>query len=428
VARQLLDQRLTEPDGGVTGWRRTLWSVWVAHLLACMGFSFCMPFLPFYVRELGVVGDGQAAVWAGAAMTSAGLTLTIFSPIWGWVADRIGRKSMLMRAMLGGSVVIALVGLVQTAPQLVAARLLQGAVTGTSGACNSLVASCVPRARLGYAMGVMQTSVILGCTIGPWLGGPLADRFGYRIPFFLCAALWLLAGLVVVFGVTERFVRPAAGACNGNGLRKAFGGRGTVAVLTMIFLANFSIMFVSPIFPLFVERIATNLPPASATGLLIGIAGIAAGIACIVLGRVTDRVGQHRLLVWTAAAAGLLSFPHVIANSFGQLVLLRVAWGFATGASSPLINSMVSTSVSAESYGRVFGAMQAAQCLGIAAGPLAGGMMASAVGLRLPFAVMGGLMLMCAALIAAWVRPGHALPGSAVDSRGAGGAERVAAT
>lgn len=397
--------RQADPDAGVENWQRTLWSVWTAHLLACIGFSFCMPFLPFYVRELGVAGDRAAAVWAGAAMTAAGVSLTIFSPIWGWVADHYGRKAMLIRAMLGGAVVIALVGLAQSAPQLVALRLLQGAVTGTTGACNSLVAACVPRARLGQAMGVMQVSVIFGCTLGPWMGGPLADAFGYRIPFFICAALWLAATLVVAFGVTERFVRPAASACCGSGLRSVFGGKGTFAVLTMIFLANFSINFVSPIFPLFVERVVTNLARATATGLLVGIGGVSAGIACLLLGRVTGVVGQRRLLIWTSLAAGLLSMPHALATNLGHLVLLRIGWGFATGASSPLISSMVGTAVSAESYGRVFGNMQAAQCLGIALGPLAGGLMASTVGFRLPFVVMGVLLLLSSGLVAAYVKP-----------------------
>ncbi|HUS79671.1 MAG TPA: MFS transporter [Armatimonadota bacterium] len=415
MAKQLTSSPQAPADEGAPRWQRTLWSVWTANLLANLGFSFCMPFLPFYVRELGVADDRQAAVWAGAAMTSAGLGLTIFSPIWGAVADRIGRKPMLLRAMLGGAVVIAVLGLVQSAPQLVALRLLQGAVTGTGAACASLVASCAPRSRLGYAMGIMQTSVIAGCSVGPWLGGLVADHIGYREPFFLCGALWLVSGLIVVFGVTERFIRPQPGECNGNGLRQAFGGTGTVAVLSMIFLANFSVMFVGPVFPLFVERVATGMRPATATGMLMGISGVAAGIACLLLGHWGQRFSQRRLLVYTSVAAGLLSFPHAVATSIGQLVGLRIGWGLATGGSSPLINSMIGSSVSAASLGRAFGTMSAAQCLGIALGPLAGGFMAAAVGLRLPFVVMGFLLLASGALIAAYVKPAASGPSSGAD-------------
>ncbi len=407
MAKQLADNQHPDADldQGAPHWRRTLWSVWIAHMLANVGFSFCMPFLPFYVRELGVTDERLVGIWAGAAITSAGIALAVFSPIWGWVADRVGRKLMLMRCMIGGAFVIAVLGLAQTAPQLVFLRLLQGAVTGTGAACNTLVASSVPRARLGYAMGVMQTAIIVGCSIGPWLGGLVADQYGYRIPFFLCGGLWLIAGLVVGFGAHERFVRPDQCPTNGNGLREAFGGKGAVAVLGMCFLGAFSMMFVVPIFPLFVEKISPHVPPATATGMLIGIAGIAAGIACVTLGKFGERTNQGKLLVWTSAAAGLLSFPHALATSFGQLVVLRVGWGLATGAMGPLANSMIGANVAAETYGRAFGTIQAAQCLGIALGPLAGGFVASAVGMRLPFVIMGCLLIISAALIAAWVKP-----------------------
>ncbi len=389
-------------------WQRTVYAVWFAHLLAAIGFSFVMPFLPFFVRDLGVTDDRMVGVWAGAAMTAAGLGLTIFQPIWGALADRYGRKLMLQRAMFGGAIMIALMGLAQNVHQLVVMRLIQGALTGTGTACNTLVASVTPRARLGFTMGVMQTAMIGGNSIGPWLGGAVADSYGYRIPFYVCGVLWAVAGFVVLFGARERFVPPSQCANGNHGLRQVFGGKGLAALLTAFFLAAFAITFVGPIFPLFVERIAGGARAATVTGQLMGVGGLAAGISCLIIGRFSDRLGHRRVLIASTAGSALFSIPHAIVQTLSQLFGLRIAWGLASGGGSPAMNAMIGTSVSPDMYGRAFGLTTSAMCLGFALGPLMGGLMASATGLRWPFVVMGLLQLGTAVVIALYVRPNGA--------------------
>ncbi|MGC9317512.1 MAG: MFS transporter [Armatimonadota bacterium] len=386
-------------------WQRTVYAVWFAHLLSAVGFSFVMPFLPFFVRDLGVTDDRMVAVWAGAAMTAAGLSLTIFSPIWGGLADRYGRKLMLERAMFGGAVMIALMGFAQTVHQLVVLRFIQGALTGTGAACNTLVASVTPRDRLGFTMGVMQTALILGNAVGPWAGGTVADAYGYRIPFFICGAMWALAGLVVVFGARESFVPPEQCANGNHGLRQVFGDKGLGALLLVFFLTAFAVTFVGPIFPLFVERIANTTRAATVTGQLMGLGGLAAGVSCLIVGRISDRLGHRRVLIASTGLSALFSAPHAIVQTLGQLFGLRIGWGLVAGGGRPAINAMISASVSSDMYGRAFGVTTSAMCLGFAVGPLAGGLMASWSGMRWPFVFMGAMQLVSAVLLAAYVRP-----------------------
>ena len=130
-------------------WRRTFVSAFVAQILSLVGFSFCFPFLPFFVGDLGVTGKGEQAFWSGVAISAAGVTLALFAPLWGILADRYGRKAMVVRAMLGGTVLLLLTSTVQTIGQLVACRLLQGALTGTVAASVALVASVTPPRRSG---------------------------------------------------------------------------------------------------------------------------------------------------------------------------------------------------------------------------------------------------------------------------------------
>ena len=395
-------------------WQRTVYAVWFAHLLAAVGFSFVMPFLPFFVRDLGVESDRLAGVWAGAAMTAAGLSLTVFQPIWGALADRYGRKLMLQRAMFGGAITIFLMGLVQSPMQLVVMRLLQGALTGTGAACNTLVASVTPRARLGFTMGLMQTAIIVGNSIGPWLGGLVADSFGYRIPFFVCGLLWAVAGLVVVFGTRETFVDPSLCVNGRQGLREVFGGRGLAALLTSFFLSAFAVTFVGPIFPLFVERIANTTRAATITGQIMGAGGLAAGVSALIIGRISDQLGHRRVLIVASLGSAVFSIPHALVRALWQLFGLRVGWGLISGGAGPAMNAMIGSHVSSDMYGRAFGLTTSAMCLGFALGPLTGGLMASATGLRWPFVVMGLLQLATSVLIWRWVRPREAAQTSTV--------------
>ena len=167
----------------------------IAQLIAMIAFSFVMPFLPFYLRELGVRGDAQVAFWSGVTGSVTGLAMMVAAPIWGSVADRHGRRPMVLRAMFGGAAVMALMGLATSLGQIIVLRLVQGFVTGTVTAATALVSSVTPRSRMGFSMGLIQTSIFSGFAIGPLLGGIAADRFGYRAAFFIPGALLPTAGL-----------------------------------------------------------------------------------------------------------------------------------------------------------------------------------------------------------------------------------------
>ena len=389
-------------------WQRTLYACLCAQLLSVVGFSFVMPFIPFYVRELGVRGEGQVAIWSGLVMMATGVTLTIFSPVWGTLADRYGRKVMVERAMFAASVVLALMGTVRNVYQLVALRFLQGTLTGTGVAATTLVCSVTPRHRLGYSLGLMQVGVVMGASVGPWVGGMIADHWGYRVPFYIGGATLFGAGLVVLLFAYERFERPVKTCATNQGLRQAFGGKGALAMLSVFFLTTFSMTFVGPIFPLFVEKIAVGLKAATVTGTLMGVSGLAAGVSAVVVGRMGDRLGHKRLLVISALLTSVLGILHAVVRTIGQLFGLRIGWGFAVGGTSPAVNALIGTSVSSDTYGRSYGISQSASSLGMAIGPLVGGVAASLLGLRWPFVIMGGLLLLCALLVQKFVHPNGA--------------------
>jgi len=192
-------------------WKKTFYAAMVAQIFSIMGFMFIIPFLPFYIRELGVTEESAVEKWSGIIGGAAAVTLIIFSPIWGSLGDRYGRRLMVMRAMLGGTVVLVCMGLAQNVTQLLAARLLQGALTGTVSASTALVASVAPTERSGYALGMMQAAVFVGASCGPLLGGVISDQWGYRASCFVAAGMLLVGGLFIRFGA-RRDIIAAEGA------------------------------------------------------------------------------------------------------------------------------------------------------------------------------------------------------------------------
>src|SRR5437588_3895929 len=190
-------------------WRTSLYVTCVAQATAMLAFGFVLPFLPLYLREIGVSPDSAVVFWSGALVTSTGVSLAIFSPIWGALADRRGRKLMVLRSMLVGGLIIALMGLVQNVGQFLVLRILQGMFTGTIAASTALVASIVPRDRLAASMGQLQTSVYVGIAAGPVMGGVIAQVIGIRGTFFVAGAMLAAGGIFVWQFVHEHFSPPS---------------------------------------------------------------------------------------------------------------------------------------------------------------------------------------------------------------------------
>ena len=90
------------PKPGAVPWQRNLAAIWVVQILAISGFSLRVPFLPFYLADLGVdTVDGQA-LWSGLINAGGAGVMALTAPFWGVIADRRGRRMMLIRAAFAG--------------------------------------------------------------------------------------------------------------------------------------------------------------------------------------------------------------------------------------------------------------------------------------------------------------------------------------
>ena len=143
-----------------------------------------MPFLPFYLKELGVTDPDSVKIWSGLVFSAPFMVSALMQPLWGVLGDRYGRKPMVVRAMMALGAANIVMGFAQTAPQLLTLRFCQGFLSGFVAPSLALLSSCTPENRTGQAIGTLQSSLVTGMIVGPLLGGVLAHFFGYRPLFF----------------------------------------------------------------------------------------------------------------------------------------------------------------------------------------------------------------------------------------------------
>ena len=136
------------------------------------------------------------------------LCMMLSAPLWGILGDRYGRKKNVLRSLFGSAIVLGLIAFVTDVHQLVAFHIILGLVSGILVTMMALGSSMAPRHKVPYTIGVLTSASFLGLAVGPFVGGLLADNFGFRPTFVTTGVLFASAGLLVMLFVEERFQRP----------------------------------------------------------------------------------------------------------------------------------------------------------------------------------------------------------------------------
>jgi len=390
----------------VSEWRRNMWAVGLGELLAIAGFNAAMPFLPYYVQELGITAPGQVEVWTGVLASANAWMMAMMSPVWGVLADRMGRKLMLTRALFGGAALVGGMALVSNVQQLLGLRFAQGAVTGTVAAAYTLVSAGTPPRERPYALSVVQLGVYLGASLGPTLGGLAADLWGYRA-CFAATGLFLAAGGIVV-SLLVREDRPAHEEGDDStvqGLRAIAALPAVLVVLSIRFLFSAALRVATPLLPLLVQSLAPNATKvASLTGLIDSVYMVTTGLGALLAGRFGREIGPRRLLFVCLVMAGALFLPQALAKSLATLWIARALCGFAMGGIIGTLGAELAAAAPPGRQGTVFGLDSTVHSVGNALGALLGGALAASRGLPLAFVTTAIGLLGAAVLVAAGSR------------------------
>ncbi len=355
-----------------------------------------MPFLPLYVEQLGITDPQALNLWSGLVFSITFLFSAMASPFWGGLADRKGRKIMLLRSALGMAIVMMLMGMATSIWQFLALRALLGLLGGFVPNANALIATQVPRGKTGWALGWLSTGAVSGALIGPLIGGLLADSFGLRPVFFITAGVLFTCFLMTLFCVRESFipVQKKDMLHARQVLSSLKNPRLVLALFVTTLIIQIATGSIAPILTLYVRELAGHVSNlAFISGMIASVPGVAALMSAPRLGKLGDRIGPERILIAMLILSVLLLIPMALVQNAWQLGILRFMLGAADGALLPAVQSLLIYNASNQVAGRVFSYNQSFRDIGNVTGPLMGATVSAHFGFRAVFVVTAFIVL-----------------------------------
>jgi DHA1 family multidrug resistance protein-like MFS transporter len=341
------------------------------------GFAFVLPFLPLFVRELGVEEPERAALWAGVLIGVGPLLAGLLAPAWGRLADRHGHKGVAVTALVAYVVILALSAAVTRVEQLLVLRIGIGLFGGLGPLGLAMATAQAPREETGRAVGLIQAAQILSAAIGPFAGGILADAIGVRLTFLATAALCALALALVLAFYEERGRAETKVSGPGPGFGAIVTLPGVVALLVVLFLVNFIGRSFTPILPLHLQTLGVPSGRlASATGVLISAYSVAAAASAWYLGRLSRTRSPLGLLLLTLMGGALAVAPMALVPRYELILGLAVLLGLVSGGSLTLCYTIGGLMVPEAVRTTAFGFFSGAALFGGALSPTVAGLVA----------------------------------------------------
>lgn len=343
-------------------------------IVVMLGFGIVIPIFPFYVEQFGVGGTGL-----GIMMALFSIMQFIFSPFWGSLSDRYGRKKILLLGVLGNAVAQFLTGLAGNFPMLLVARTLGGILSAaTMPTAMAYISDSTTERDRGAGMGLIGAAMGVGMVIGPGLGGWLAGD-SLSTPFFLAGALSLVA-VALIWAILPESLAEAkrttgqvklSGPKMGELWQALLGPLGFLMFLA--FLVNFALANFEGVFGLYADA-RYNYGPAEVGTLLMVVGVISTVVQMGLTGPATRKFGEMWVIIASLVGSAVGFWLMTLAEGVGMVYLTVAFFVFANAMLRPAIMSL--TSKRAEGgQGMALGLNNAFQSLGRVVGPLWAGVM-----------------------------------------------------
>ncbi|MDR2102087.1 MAG: MFS transporter [Treponema sp.] len=386
-------------------WKSNYTAILFAETLAMAGFALSMPVIPLFLEEdIGVRDPQTLKLWVGVIQSVAAVFLALFAPIWGHLADVYSRRMMLLRALFGGAAVISLMVFVREPWQLLVLRAIQGCLTGTIAAATVMTAAIVPAARVALALGLLQTGIAIGNSVGPMIGGVLSDFLGHRVAFLSTGLVLAAAGLIILKWVEDDGKRPRAEGTLSQTLSPAQSPvsqsppeeqkrRGAsflpdinpilnspvlITLMFVTFTTQAANTTASPMLPLFLKELALRGMGGdpefigSATGIVLGAGAAATALAAVLAGKYSTHFGYWKTLIFCLCAGTICIVPQAFVTNMIQLTVFRTMSSFFIGGTAPVLNAIIAVNADKKHQGSVYGFNSSVSSAGGALGPMIG--------------------------------------------------------
>ncbi len=363
-----------------------------------VGFGIVIPLLPYYAERYGATG-----ITVGLLIASFSLMQFLFSPVWGRLSDRIGRRPVLLGSLLLTGISYLMFALATSLPLLFASRILAGIAGAVIPTAQAYIADTTPPAQRTQGMGLIYAAFGLGFIFGPALGGTLS-RWGYSVPGYAAAGFALFASVLALLLLPESLRGESRGAASAQGLARisptAALRRPVIGpAITLFFVATLSFAAMEATFALFGER-RYNLGPLHVGFLLAYVGLVAALLQAGLVGFLARRFGEGVLVRVGLFVMGGGLILMGIAPVFALLVAAMGIVAVGSSLSGPSLAGLVSFSTRADEQGSVLGVYQSMGSLARAVGPFLGGVAFDHAGHGSAM-WLGGILVVLASFLAA---------------------------
>jgi MFS transporter, DHA1 family, multidrug resistance protein len=353
----------------------------VAGVCEVCAYGQVSAFTPLHLPDIGV-NAADVAFWVGAITSLSNVAGLPFLPFWGALADRFGRKPLIIRSFIAAFIALFLGAIAPNVWIFMFARAFQSLGLGNTGLMLATLAEHAPASRVGLAFGLVNGANPVGAFLGPLAGGPIVDRFGFAPLLAVDAVVLAFVVALLALGYRDGFVpRGQTGSLlrmAGDGVMLIVRSRRLRALFPAYFVLFSGWLMAYIYIPVIVPHLYRGPDPASAIGLILGAGGVGTLIATPLIGALADRFGHWRtLLIGGVLLVPLWLFPYFAR----ELVTLGILWALANAIVSGVFSvsfNVLASSTSDATRGRVMTFGYLPGNMGFVIGPAIGSVVASA--------------------------------------------------
>ncbi|MGD9156379.1 MAG: MFS transporter [Bacillota bacterium] len=373
-------------------YQRNLLVLALTSFLAACSWNQIVPFLPLFIKELGV--DGGLAFWSGVVLAAQTIATIVMTPYWGKLADKYGRKLMIIRAGICLALIYLGMSYCQALWQLLLLRVLNGILTGFIPSSVTLVATNTPKTLSARYVALIQSAVAFGMIAGPSVGSILANWAGYRgsmmVSFYLVAVAVLLVYLLV--DERQKVAADAQATSLWQDFGRAFRQPALVTAMASDLTNGFVMMASQPILILYLQQL-TGTQANLYAGPLFSLPGLAVVLTNYYWCRIGERRGFPRVILAGLTGLGIFTFMQGMAGNVWLFAGCYFGAGIFSAAVSPNTAGLVATRVAPDFQGRAFAIQQSSRNLGSFIAPLLAGSLGSFFPFQWVFIIVGALSL-----------------------------------
>jgi DHA1 family tetracycline resistance protein-like MFS transporter len=377
-------------------------------IIDLIGFGIVLPVLPYYAKQYGASG-----LVLGVLFTSHAAMQALFAPLWGRLADRIGRRPVMLCTIAGTSGALVVLGLSESLAQLFVGRILTGLFAANISVATAYISDVTEEDERTRWMGMVGACFGVGFILGPAIGG-LLSPYGYGVPMLVAAGMAAVNFFYAVAVLKEPETRHAK-AAEGTVQLRALANRVVRNLCLTYFLFTFAVAQLETIFAYYMKD-NFGVEARGFAGILVLMAVVMASIQGGAIRRLVARYGEKTLLLFGVSLMILAFFAIPWPGSVGILLVPLIVSAVGRAVSQPSMLGMVSFEATPANRGAVMGSFQASASAARVLGPLAAGALYDRHHAA-PFLLAGGLLVFALGSSIPLPRP---RPGETSHGAGAG--------